>query len=48
MTFSVIAYFSGSVGAWLVTRPRFADGLRWLTDGVLIGLGLRLTLPERR
>ncbi len=45
---SVIAYFSGSVGDWLGTCPRFADGLRWLTSGVLVGLGLRLALPERR
>ena len=45
---SVIAYFSGSVGDWLGTYPRFADGLRWLTGGVLVGLGLRLALPERR
>ena len=48
MIFSVIAYFSGSVGDWLGTCPRFADGLRWLTGGVLVGLGLRLALPERR
>ena len=48
MIFSVIAYFSGSVGDWLGTWPRFADGLRWLTGGVLVGLGLCLALPERR
>ena len=48
MIFSVIAYFSGSVGDWLGTCPRFPDGLRWLTGGVLVGLGLRLALPERR
>jgi threonine/homoserine/homoserine lactone efflux protein len=48
MIFSVIAYFSGSAGDWLVNRPGFADGLRWLIGGVLIGLGLRLALPERR
>ena len=45
---SVIAYFSGSVGDWLGTCPRFADGLSWLTGGVLVGLGLRLALPKRR
>ena len=47
MIFSVIPYFSGSMGDWLVNRPGFADGLRWLI-GVLIGLGLRLALSERR
>ena len=48
MIFSVIAYFSGSLGDRLVTRPGFTYGLRWLTGGVLMGLGLRLALPERR
>lgn len=46
--FSVIALFSGTLGAWLRTRPRLASGLGWLTGSVLVGLGLRLALPERR
>jgi threonine/homoserine/homoserine lactone efflux protein len=46
--FNVLGYFSGSLGNWLVSRPELADGLRWLTSGVLIGLGLRLALPDRR
>ena len=46
--FSVIAVFSGTFGAWLRTRPGIAGGLGWLTGSVLIGLGLRLALPERR
>jgi threonine/homoserine/homoserine lactone efflux protein len=46
--FSVVGYFSGSLGNWLGWRPKFADALRWLTGSVLIGLGLRLALPERR
>jgi threonine/homoserine/homoserine lactone efflux protein len=46
--FSAIAVFSGTVGVWLRDRPKFADGLGWLTGGVLILLGLRLALQERR
>jgi threonine/homoserine/homoserine lactone efflux protein len=46
--FSVVGYFSGSLGNWLGGRPKFADALRWLTGSVLIGLGLRLALPKRR
>ena len=46
--FSVLGYFSGGLGNWLVSRPSLAHGLRWLTGVVLIGLGLRLALPERR
>ncbi len=48
MIFSVLGYFSGGLGDWLRSRPGFAGGLRWLTGGVLIVLGLRLALPERR
>lgn len=47
MIFGIIAYFSGTLGAWLKNRPRAAGGLRWLTGGVLITLGLRLALLER-
>ncbi len=46
--FSVLGYFSGSLGSWMRSRPGFVDGLRWLTGSVLICLGLRLALPERR
>ena len=48
LTFSVLGYFSGSLGGWLRSRASFADYLRWLTGSVLIGLGIRLALPERR
>ncbi len=46
--FSAIAFFSGGLGGWLRGRPRAAGGLGWLTGSVLICLGLRLALPERR
>jgi threonine/homoserine/homoserine lactone efflux protein len=46
--FGVLALFSGSIGSWLRTRPEFASWLGWLTGGVLIGLGLRLALQDRR
>ena len=46
--FSAIAVFSGTVGVWLRDRLKFATGLGWLTGGVLILLGLRLALQERR
>lgn len=47
LIFNVIAYFSGTLGEWLGDKPAFANGLRWLTGSVLIGLGLRLAVPER-
>ena len=48
MVFSAIGYFSGSLGNWLESRPGYANVLRWLTDGVLVGLGLRLAFSDRR
>ena len=45
--FSLLGSFSG-VGNWIWGRPGFANALRWLTGSVLIGLSLRLALPERR
>jgi threonine/homoserine/homoserine lactone efflux protein len=45
---SGIALFSGTLGGWIGERPGFANALRWLTGSVLIALGLRLALPERR
>ena len=42
--FSVIAL----LGRWLRSKPRIANGLGWLTGGVLVGLGLRLAFSESR
>ncbi|HSO11729.1 MAG TPA: LysE family translocator [Anaerolineales bacterium] len=42
----VVGYFAGSVGAWLTNQPRCTNLLRWLTGGVLVGLGTRLALSE--
>lgn len=47
LVFNVVAYFVGTLGSRLVEKPAFATGLRWLTGSVLVGLGLRLALPER-
>ena len=46
--FSVVACFSGALGALLRRRPGMSNGLSWLTGGVLVGLGLRLAWPERQ
>jgi threonine/homoserine/homoserine lactone efflux protein len=47
-TFSAFALLSGALGGWLRSKPKIANGLSWLTGGVLVALGLRLALPERR
>lgn len=46
--FSILAHFSGTLGGWLRGRSKFAGALGWLTGGVLVTLGLRLALSERR
>ena len=45
---TLVAHFSGSLGERLGGSPRFARALRWFSGSILVGLGLRLALPERR
>lgn len=45
--FCLIGYFAGSVGQFLLSRPKLAKYLDWLTAGVFVSLGLRLALAER-
>ncbi len=44
----LVGYFAGAIGTWLTRQPRYTNFLRWLTGGVLIGLGVRLALTERK
>ena len=45
--FCMIGYFSGSIGSFILSRPRIAKYFDWLTAGVFASLGLRLALAER-
>lgn len=45
---SVVGTFAGQMGGWLANKPAFVNRFRWLTGGVLIGLGIRLAFVERR
>ena len=45
--FSLIGYFSGSIGSFILARPRIAKYFDWLTAGVFASLGVRLALAER-
>ncbi len=45
--FCLIGYFSGSIGSFLLSRPRIAKYFDWLTAGVFASLGVRLALAER-
>ena len=44
---SLIAYFSGGIGSFMLARPKVAKNFDWLTAGVFASLGLRLALAER-
>ena len=44
----VIGYSSGKIGNLLTRRPQVGQFLQRLTGGILIGLGIRLALTERR
>ena len=44
----VVGYSSGTIGSWLSHRPQYAQLSQRLTGGILIGLGLRLALTERK
>ncbi len=45
--FTVLGYFSGSIGGYLLARPKLAKYLDGLTAGVFTALALRLAFAER-
>jgi len=45
--FSLIGYFSGSLGNWIVTQPKAAKCFNWITAGVLFSLGIKIALSEK-
>ncbi|WP_306533741.1 LysE family translocator [Geobacter sp.] len=45
--FCLIGYFAGSIGSFILARPRIARYFDWLTAGVFAALGVRLALAER-
>lgn len=48
VVFSALGYLcSRGLGNWLRSRPGYANALRWLMGGVLVGLGRRLAFSDR-
>lgn len=45
--FTLIGFFSGSVGGWIQRRPAAGRYFTWLAGGIFALLGLRLALAER-
>jgi len=48
IVYGTYGMLSGAIGERLSNEPRIATALKWLTGSVLIGLGLRMALPERK
>ena len=47
MIFSLIGWFSGTIGCYVVSKPGFSRYFEWLTAGVFASLGVKLALSER-
>ena len=47
LIFTLIGFFSGSIGNFILSRPGIARRFDWLTAGVFASLGIRLALTER-
>lgn len=45
---SCVGYFAGRAGHWIGQSRRALELLRWVSGSILVGLGVRLALPERR
>lgn len=45
--FSLIGYFSGTIGGFILASPKTAKYFNWLTAGVFASLGVKLALAER-
>jgi len=43
----IVGYSSGTIGKWLIARPRYAQFFQRLAGGILIGLGIRLAFTEK-
>lgn len=44
----VVGYTAGALGGRFARHARLSDIMRWISGSVLIALGVRLALPERR
>jgi threonine/homoserine/homoserine lactone efflux protein len=45
---SCVGYFAGSMRSWIKKSAIALSILRWMTGSILIGLGMRLAIAERR
>ena len=48
LIYGMIACFAGELGNRLAQYPRIADFMKWLSGSILVGLGLRMVVSERK
>ena len=48
LVYSMYGFFAGTIGERLIKTPRIANRMKWLTGSVMIGLGLRLALQDKK
>lgn len=48
LIYGTIGHFSGQLGTRLARQPRIASFMKWFSGSVLVALGLRIAIPERR
>jgi threonine/homoserine/homoserine lactone efflux protein len=48
LVYGTYGFFSGAIGERLSAEPRIAKVMKWFTGSVLIGLGVRLALPDKK
>jgi threonine/homoserine/homoserine lactone efflux protein len=45
--FGFIGYFAGSLGDWILRKPRFTKIMNWTSAAIFLGLGLKLLASRR-
>lgn len=46
--YGLIGAFTGTVGNRLIQRPKISSFMKWFSGSVLVALGIRMAIPERR
>ena len=46
--YGMIGYFAGGLGERLAQQPQVANFMKWFSGSVMVGLGLRMAIPESK
>ena len=48
LVYGMYGFFAGTIGERVASKPRFTRAVKWVTGSVLIGLGVRTAVLDRR